>query len=41
MIDEGRQTFRFATFGDEAFWGGQLHRTKPSKVKNSVAWGLA
>src|SRR5690348_8328821 len=25
MIDEGRQTFRFATFGDEAFWGDQLH----------------
>ena len=25
MVNEGRQTFRFATFGDEAFWGGQLH----------------
>jgi hypothetical protein len=24
MIDEGRQTFRFDTFGDEAFWGGTL-----------------
>jgi hypothetical protein len=24
MIDEGRTTFRFDTFGDEAFWGGQL-----------------
>jgi hypothetical protein len=24
MIAEGRQTFRFDTFGDEAFWGGQL-----------------
>jgi hypothetical protein len=24
MIDEGRATFRFDTFGDEAFWGGQL-----------------
>jgi cytochrome c len=22
---EGRQTFRFDTFGDEAFWGGTLH----------------
>ena len=21
---DGRQTFRFDTFGDEAFWGGQL-----------------
>jgi hypothetical protein len=24
MINEGRQTFRFDTFGDEAFWGGIL-----------------
>ena len=24
MIDEGRQTFRFDTFGDETFWGDQL-----------------
>jgi len=24
MIDQGRQIFRFDTFGDEAFWGGQL-----------------
>jgi hypothetical protein len=25
LISEGRNTFRFDTFGDEAFWGGQLH----------------
>jgi len=25
MITAGRQTFRFDTFGDEAFWGDQLH----------------
>ncbi|HET6177439.1 MAG TPA: hypothetical protein VFE61_10930 [Candidatus Sulfotelmatobacter sp.] len=25
MLKEGRQTFRYATFGDEAFWGGTLH----------------
>jgi len=25
MIAAGRQTFRFDTFGDEAFWGDQLH----------------
>src|SRR4051794_33658681 len=25
MIAEGRQTFRFDTFGDEAFWGDTLH----------------
>jgi len=24
-IEEGRQTFRFDTFGDEAFWGDTLH----------------
>jgi hypothetical protein len=24
MFFEGKQTFRFDTFGDEAFWGGQL-----------------
>ena len=24
VIDEGRQTFRFDTFGDEAFWGDTL-----------------
>lgn len=24
VLDEGRRTFRFDTFGDEAFWGGQL-----------------
>src|SRR5690349_4660760 len=24
MIDEGRQTFRFDSFGDEAFWGDML-----------------
>lgn len=24
MIEEGRQTFRFDTFGDEAFWGDML-----------------
>src|SRR5437764_13100604 len=24
MIEQGRHTFRFDPFGDEAFWGGQL-----------------
>jgi hypothetical protein len=24
LLGEGRETFRFDTFGDEAFWGGQL-----------------
>jgi hypothetical protein len=25
MLADGRQTFRFDTFGDETFWGDQLH----------------
>src|SRR6266496_3511954 len=25
LISEGQQIFRFDTFGDEDFWGGQLH----------------
>jgi hypothetical protein len=25
LLDQGRQIFRFDTFGDEAFWGGSLH----------------
>src|SRR5262249_16077298 len=25
LIGQGRQVFRFDTFGDEAFWGDQLH----------------
>jgi hypothetical protein len=28
LIEEGRETFRYATFGDEAWWGGQLHLHK-------------
>ena len=24
LFEEGRNTFRFDTFGDEAFWGGEL-----------------
>ncbi len=28
LVDQGRQTFRFDTFGDEAFWGGQLQLHK-------------
>src|SRR6478752_1204513 len=25
MVRQGRDIFRFDTFGDEAFWGGSLH----------------
>ena len=33
MIEEGRQTFRFDTFGDEAFWGDTL------KLHQAIAGG--
>jgi hypothetical protein len=39
LIQEGRQTFRFDTFGDEAFWGGtlKLHQAIQSSVSPAVA----
>lgn len=41
LINQGRNTFRFDTFGDEAFWGGtlQLHQAINS-LKPSDALGL-
>jgi len=35
MITKGRQIFRFDTFGDEAFWGGQL------RLNEAIASGLS
>src|SRR5438105_2427505 len=35
MITRGRQVFRFDTFGDEAFWGGQL------RLNEAIASGLS
>jgi hypothetical protein len=32
-------TFRFDTFGDEAFWAARCNFTRPSKARRSVAWG--
>ena len=42
LVDEGRQTFRFDTFGDEAFWGGtlQLHRAVEGSNLGGVGAGL-
>jgi hypothetical protein len=43
MIAEGRQTFRFDTFGDEDFWGGKLRLHEAiAKVspKTALAVGL-
>jgi hypothetical protein len=41
MLTEGRQTFRFDTFGDEAFWGGtlRLHETV-AQLSPTQALGL-
>lgn len=42
MIDEGRRTFRFDTFGDEAFWGDtlKLHRAIAGAANGGVGPGL-
>jgi hypothetical protein len=42
MIEEGRRTFRFDTFGDEAFWGGQLqlHRAIAGEANGGVGPGV-
>ena len=41
MIEEGRQTFRFDTFGDEAFWGDtlQLHQAIAGAANGGVGAG--
>jgi hypothetical protein len=43
MLAEGRQTFRFDTFGDEAFWGGmlQLHQAIEGSEFGGVGPGLS
>jgi hypothetical protein len=42
-IQEGRQDFRFSTFGSEAFWGGQLnlHRAIAGAANGGVGGGLS
>jgi len=42
MMEEGRNTFRFDTFGDEAFWGdvAQLHRAIEGAALGGVGPGL-
>jgi hypothetical protein len=42
MIDEGRETFRFDTFGDEAFWGDtlKLHTAIAGAANGGVGDGL-
>jgi len=43
MIREGRQTFRYDTFGDEAFWGDalKLHRAIAGEKLGGVGPGLS
>jgi hypothetical protein len=43
MIDEGRKTFRYDTFGDEAFWGTslQLHRAVAGTANGGVGSGVS
>lgn len=43
MIDEGRATFRFDTFGDEAFWGDtvQLHKAIAGASLGGVGPGVS
>ncbi len=43
MLAEGRQTFRFDTFGDEAFWGDalQLHRAIAGAKNGGVGPGVS
>jgi hypothetical protein len=43
LIKEGRQTFRFDTFGDEAYWGGKLklHEAIAGAANGGVGPGLS
>ena len=43
MTAEGRQTFRFDTFGDEAFWGGalKLHQAVAGSKLGGVGTGVS
>ena len=43
FLEEGRQTFRFDTFGDEIFWGGQLqlHQAIKGAALGGVGAGIS
>ncbi len=43
LVDEGRRIFRFDTFGDEAFWGGQLrlHEAIAGEANGGVGPGVS
>src|SRR4029453_10083613 len=42
MMKEGRETFRYDTFGSEQFWGGQLglHKAVAGQAHGGVGPGL-
>src|SRR5262249_36017164 len=43
LVSQGKQTFRFDTFGDEAFWGGTLglHKTIEGAAHGGIGPGLS
>ena len=41
FLTDGRETFRFDTFGDEAFWGGMLMLHQAIKGANLGGVGLS
>jgi hypothetical protein len=43
MMEEGRQTFRYDTFGSEAFWGGalQMHKAIAGQKNGGVGGGVS
>jgi hypothetical protein len=43
MLDEGRKTFRYETFGSEAFWGDalQLHKAIAGEKNGGVGAGVS
>jgi hypothetical protein len=43
LLKDGQRTFRFDTFGDEAFWGGQLrlHQAIAGQANGGVGTGLS
>src|SRR6266545_2208954 len=43
MLEEGRQTFRYDTFGDEVFWGDtlKLHQAIVGEANGGVGGGVS
>ena len=43
MLDDGKKTFRFETFGSEAFWGDalQLHKAIAGEKNGGVGPGVS